>query len=73
MLCTVYAAVHRLCANSIMHPIVDDPLPFKDDGFKALVQGRQPFRTPNGLEVVRIFDTTDTCLSPNVPDANLWN
>ena len=42
LLCTVYAAVHYL-SNKILflNPVVE-PLPFKDKGYKALGNSRQP-------------------------------
>ena len=68
LLCTLYSAVQHLCANSIHHLPLFNPIPFKDVAqYSALVDGRQPFKTSDG-QVVKIFDTTDLRLST---DCNL--
>ena len=58
--------MHYLSNKSLLlNPIVE-PMPFKNKGYKALGKSRQPFRTPDGKSVVKIFDTSDTRLSPNI-------
>ena len=66
LLCTVYAAVHYLSNKRLLLNPVVEPIPFKNKGYKALGKSRQPFRTPEGDSVVKIFDTSDTRLSPNI-------